>query len=55
MDGFTGHESLLERLGKHSTGKSCLYIKRLDDVDLDVLEELVRRSVASMQRASAED
>jgi hypothetical protein len=55
MGGFTEYESLLARLGKHSTGKSCLYIKRLDDVDLDVLEELVRRSVASMQRGSAED
>jgi len=55
MDGFTGYESLLARLGKHSTGKSCLYIKRLDDVDVDVLEELVRRSVARMQPGSAED
>jgi uncharacterized protein DUF1801 len=55
MDGFTEYESLLARLGKHSTGKSCLYIKRLDDVDLDVLEEMVRRSVARMQRGSAED
>lgn len=55
MDGFTEYESLLARLGKHSTGKSCLYLKRLDDVDLDVLEELIHRSVASMQRGSAED
>lgn len=35
---------LLERLGKHSTGKGCLYIKRLDDVDRDVLEELITQS-----------
>lgn len=35
---------LLEQLGKHTTGKGCLYIKRLDDVDVGVLTELVRRS-----------
>jgi uncharacterized protein DUF1801 len=53
MDGFSGYETLLERLGKHSTGKSCLYIKRLDDVDTGVLEELVRASVASVRNRSA--
>jgi hypothetical protein len=36
----------MERLGKFKTGKSCLYIKRLADVDLDVLEQLIQRSVA---------
>ena len=46
MSGFTGHPTLMKKLGKHSTGKSCLYIKRLDDVDLDVLKELVEQSVA---------
>ena len=44
MDGFTGYKDLLARLGRHSTGKSCLYIKRLDDVDTDVLREMVRSS-----------
>ena len=44
MDGFGGYGELLDRLGKHSTGKSCLYIKRLSDVDVDVLREMVRRS-----------
>lgn len=39
------HAQLLERLGPHRTGKSCLYVKRLDDIDLDVLRELVDRSV----------
>jgi hypothetical protein len=38
--------ALLERLGPHSTGKGCLYVKRLEDVDADVLEQLLRRSVA---------
>ncbi len=36
---------LLANLGKHKAGKGCLYIKKLDDVDLSVLEELVSRSV----------
>ena len=35
---------LLERLGPHTTGKGCLYVKRLDDVDREVLTELVRRA-----------
>jgi hypothetical protein len=39
---------LIRRLGKVKTGKSCLYIKRLQDVDRDVLEQLVRRSVAKL-------
>ncbi len=39
-----GREALLARLGKHSTGVGCLYIKKLADVDLDVLEDLVRAS-----------
>jgi hypothetical protein len=38
--------ALLERLGPHSTGKGCLYVKRLDDVDPAVLENVIRRSVA---------
>jgi len=45
-EGFDGYAELLGRLGKHSTGKSCLYIKRLSDVDQDVLEEIVTRSIA---------
>jgi hypothetical protein len=39
------HQSVLARLGPHKTGKGCLYIKRLDDVDHDVLRELIDRSV----------
>ncbi|GIV76871.1 DUF1801 domain-containing protein [Litorilinea aerophila] len=48
MAGFDQYGDLLARLGKFKTGKSCLYLRRLDDVDLDVLAELVRRSVAHM-------
>lgn len=42
---FPGKHELLAKLGKHTTGKSCLYIKRLSDVDMATLEELVRRSI----------
>jgi hypothetical protein len=47
LDGrFTDRqERLLERLGPHKTGKSCLYVKRLADIDLDVLRTLVTRSM----------
>jgi len=41
--------ALLAKLGKHKMGKGCLYIKRMADVDADVLEELVRASVAEIQ------
>lgn len=44
--GFEGRDDLLARLGKHKTGKVCVYIRRLANVDLKVLEELVARSVA---------
>jgi hypothetical protein len=55
MDGFDEYESVLGRLGKHSTGKSCLYVKRLSDVDMKVLIELVERSVRHMDQADAAD
>jgi hypothetical protein len=48
MPGFDRYESLLTRLGKHKTGKSCLYLKRLSDVDLVVLKELIEESVKAM-------
>jgi hypothetical protein len=50
MPGFEQRQELLAKLGKHDTGKACLYIKQLSDVDLAVLEELVRTSVAEMRR-----
>lgn len=43
---FDGREELLARLGTHSCGKGCLYIKRLADVDVPTLERLIARSVA---------
>ena len=46
MSGFDQYESLLERLGKFKTGKSCLYIKKIEDIDMGTLRELVKQSVA---------
>ena len=45
MAGFSEYDALLALLGKHTIGKSCLYIKRLADVDQAVLREIVERSV----------
>ena len=50
------HQSVLARLGPHKSGKGCLYIRRLDDVDRDALRELIDRSVRvrkGIDRASA--
>jgi hypothetical protein len=49
VDGFDGYESLLEKLGKYRTGKSCLYVNKLDDVDLPTLRELIGQSVAHVR------
>lgn len=48
MGGFEGYEGMLARLGKYKTGKSCLYVNKLADVDVDVLREVVQRSVEHM-------
>ena len=53
MSGFDEYDKLLGKLGKHSTGKSCLYIKKIEDVDMDVLKELVRQSVEHMAKNNA--
>ena len=45
--GFAGSEVLLKKLGKHTTGKGCLYIKKLADVDAGALEKLIAKSVAA--------
>ncbi|THD77630.1 MAG: DUF1801 domain-containing protein [Phenylobacterium sp.] len=48
----TGWEQRLARLGKHSTGKGCLYINKLADVDANVLEELLRAAWAARETAA---
>ena len=45
MTGFDRYEELMKKLGKYKTGKSCLYINKLEDVDSDVLRELIDESV----------
>ncbi len=49
MAGFEQYDDLLKKLGKHKTGKSCLYLKSLADVDKGVLKELIAQSVAHMK------
>ena len=44
MGNFERYDDLLKKLGKHTTGKGCLYIKRLDDVDLPTLKSLIEES-----------
>ena len=52
MGGFDLHQDLLKKLGKHKTSVGCLYIKKLDDVDIEVLKELVAESVKNMKKLS---
>ena len=47
--GTSGSEKLIAKLGKYTTGKGCLYIKKLADVDLKVLEDLIVKSVAAIR------
>lgn len=49
MPGFDRYTDLLSKLGKHKTSVGCLYIKKLVDIDTEVLKELIRRSVADMK------
>ncbi len=48
LTGADGEAELLSKLGKHSTGKSCLYVKKLADVDMGVLEQISRNALAHM-------
>lgn len=48
MAGFPKYESLLEKLGKHKLGKSCLYINNLDKVNMEVLEKIISTSFIKM-------
>lgn len=50
MSGFSKFKPLMKKLGKYKTGKSCLYLNKLDDVDKDVLQELITKSVELMAK-----
>ena len=51
---YPDRDALLGRLGKHKMGKACLYVRRLSDIDLGVLEEMVAASVAEVKRRYGE-
>ena len=53
MSGFEEYDDLLKKLGKYSTGKSCLYIKSLDDVNIPTLKRLIQKSVKHMVKSNA--
>jgi len=50
MAGFDRYDELMKKLGKYKTGKSCLYVKRLEDIDLKILKELISASVKYMKK-----
>ncbi len=52
MSGFKRYELLLKKLGKHKTGKSCLHINRIEDIDLPTLRELIQRSVDHLTKVN---
>ena len=45
MSGFDGYSGELKKLGKFKTGKSCLYINKIEDIDVSVIEGIIRKSV----------
>ena len=53
--GFPRYDALLKKLGKHRMGKSCLYIKRLDEVDRGTLEDLITESLRFMRKRFPDD
>lgn len=50
MAGFSRYDELMEKLGKYKTGKSCLYVKKLADIDMEVLKDLITSSVTYMNK-----
>lgn len=48
MPGYADFGPILSRLGKHKTGRSCLYVNKLADIDMDVLEELIRAGLRDL-------
>ena len=53
MAGFENYDTLLNQLGKYKTGKACLYINKIEDVDRDVLKELIKQSVAHVAESNS--
>lgn len=53
MPGFEKYPELMKKLGKYKTAKACLYIKRLDDIDLVTLKKLIRNSIEDLKKYMA--
>jgi len=49
MNGFNEYEDLLSKLGKHKVGKACLYINKIEDINIKILEELIAKSYKSVK------
>ena len=54
MIGYERYPELMEKLGKHSTGKSCLYIKRLSDIHLPTLKKLIKQGIKDLKAYTAQ-
>lgn len=54
MSGYEKMDQLLKKLGKHKTSVSCLYVKRLSDIDMKVLEEMIRTSIEIIKKRYAD-
>jgi hypothetical protein len=50
MPGFTAYGDIMAKLGKYKTGTSCLYINKLDDIDVTLLKKLIKQSVVDMKK-----
>lgn len=53
--GDTEREELLSKFGKHTSGKACVYINKVDDVDIEVLQELIEQSVIFLKKTYPEN
>jgi len=49
LAGFPGQEAVLRKLGKYKAGKGCLYVKKLEDIDIGVLETLINKSIGFLK------
>ena len=55
MPGFTDFNELMDSLGKFKTAVSCLYIKKIEDIDIEILKKLIKESVIKMQNIYPKD
>lgn len=50
MSGFSDYQDLIKKIGKCKTSVGCLYVNKLDDIDINVLKQLIKKSVAHMKK-----